>query len=67
MKLPLSRRRMLQMAMALAPAAWLISRAAPEVIAAAALAGAFVIWRHRANIARLRAGTEHVFTFGGKQ
>jgi glycerol-3-phosphate acyltransferase PlsY len=54
-------------AAALAPAAWLISRAAPEVIAAAALAGAFVIWRHRANIARLRAGTEHVFTFGGKQ
>jgi glycerol-3-phosphate acyltransferase PlsY len=53
-------------AAALPPAAWLISRAAPEVIAAAALAGAFVIWRHRENIARLRAGTENVFTFGGK-
>jgi glycerol-3-phosphate acyltransferase PlsY len=33
------------------------------ILAAAAIAGAFIIWRHRANIARLRAGTENVFTF----
>lgn len=34
-----------------------ISAASPFLIAAAAL-GALVIWKHRANIARLRAGTE---------
>jgi len=33
------------------------------LLAAAAVAGTFVVWRHRANLARLRAGTENVFTF----
>jgi glycerol-3-phosphate acyltransferase PlsY len=44
---------------------WLIQRPAWPVIAASLIAGGFIVWRHRANIARLRAGTEHVFRFGG--
>ena len=40
-------------------AAWLVSHAPVPVIAAAAIAGAFVIWRHKENITRLRAGREH--------
>jgi glycerol-3-phosphate acyltransferase PlsY len=53
-------------AAALPLAAWLISRPAPPVIAAAATAGAFVIWRHKENIVRLRAGKENVLSFGGR-
>ncbi|MDR3719649.1 MAG: glycerol-3-phosphate 1-O-acyltransferase PlsY [Bryobacteraceae bacterium] len=37
------------------------------VIGAALLASALVIWRHRSNIERLRAGKENVFRFGGKK
>ncbi len=37
------------------------------VIVAAALASALVIWRHKSNIERLRAGKENVFRFGGKK
>jgi acyl phosphate:glycerol-3-phosphate acyltransferase len=37
------------------------------LIAAAALSSALVIWRHRSNIERLRAGKENVFRFGGKK
>ena len=37
------------------------------VLAAALLASAFVIWRHKSNIGRLVAGTENVFTFGSKR
>jgi glycerol-3-phosphate acyltransferase PlsY len=44
---------------------WLIGHPAWPVIAASVIAGAFIIWRHRANIGRLRAGNEHVFRFGG--
>ncbi|MGA3024278.1 MAG: glycerol-3-phosphate 1-O-acyltransferase PlsY [Bryobacteraceae bacterium] len=44
---------------------WLIQRPAWPVIAASLIAGAFIIWRHRANIGRLRAGKEHAFRFGG--
>ncbi|MGA2183957.1 MAG: glycerol-3-phosphate 1-O-acyltransferase PlsY [Bryobacteraceae bacterium] len=44
---------------------WLIQHPAWPVIAASLIAGAFIIWRHRANIGRLRAGNEHVFRFGG--
>lgn len=32
----------------------------------AAAAGVFVIFRHQANLARLRAGTENVFSFRGR-
>ncbi len=44
---------------------WLIEHPARPVITASVIAGAFIIWRHRANIGRLRAGNEHVFRFGG--
>jgi glycerol-3-phosphate acyltransferase PlsY len=46
-------------------AVWLISHPASPVLAASLLAGAFIIWRHKSNLRRLRAGTEHVFCFGG--
>lgn len=42
---------------------WLILHPAWPVVVAAAIAGAFIIWRHRANIVRIRAGTENVFRF----
>jgi hypothetical protein len=34
---------------------------------AALIAGAFIVFRHGANIERIRAGNEHVFSFGGKK
>ncbi|MBI5083411.1 MAG: glycerol-3-phosphate 1-O-acyltransferase PlsY [Acidobacteria bacterium] len=46
---------------------WLIYHPAWQVTAACAFCGAFIVWRHRANIDRLRAGTENVFSFGGKK
>jgi glycerol-3-phosphate acyltransferase PlsY len=45
-------------------AAWLIEHAPVIVIFAALVAAAFVIYRHRANIERIRSGTESVFSFG---
>lgn len=43
---------------------WFILHPEWPVVAAAAIAAAFIIWRHRANIGRIRAGTEFVFRFG---
>jgi glycerol-3-phosphate acyltransferase PlsY len=48
-------------------AVWMIDHPAWEYVAAAAVGGAFIIWRHKGNIDRLRAGTENVFRFGGKK
>jgi glycerol-3-phosphate acyltransferase PlsY len=50
-------------------AVWLIRRPEPHwsLMLAAVLSGAFIIWRHRSNLERLRAGTENVFRFGGKK
>jgi glycerol-3-phosphate acyltransferase PlsY len=48
-------------------AVWLISHPPLPVVAAAILAGAFIIWRHRSNLERLRAGKEHVFSFGDRR
>jgi glycerol-3-phosphate acyltransferase PlsY len=45
-------------------AVWILLRPPMPVVAASILAGVFIIYRHRGNIVRLRAGTEHVFTFG---
>jgi acyl phosphate:glycerol-3-phosphate acyltransferase len=46
---------------------WLIEHPHWMVTLAAAIAGWFVIYRHKANIERLRAGTESVFTFSKKR
>ena len=48
-------------------AVWIISHPPLAVVAAALAAGGFIIWRHKPNIERLRAGKEHVFSFGGRR
>lgn len=48
-------------------AVWMISHPPTPILLAAVISGALIIWRHRENIARLRAGTERVFSFGGKK
>jgi glycerol-3-phosphate acyltransferase PlsY len=48
-------------------AVWLIVKPEFSVLLAAVIAGAFIIYRHRGNIERLRMGTEHVFTFGARK
>ena len=45
-------------------AVWLISHPPMPILLAAIVAGAFVVYRHRENIERLRAGNEHVFSIG---
>jgi glycerol-3-phosphate acyltransferase PlsY len=46
--------------------AWLINRPPAPVVAAAAIGGAFIIWRHKENIARLRAGKENALSLGAR-
>ena len=46
--------------------AWLIARPPFPVLAAAAIAGAFIIWRHESNIARLLAGKESKLSLGSR-
>jgi acyl phosphate:glycerol-3-phosphate acyltransferase len=48
-------------------AVWLIERPELAVLLAAVFSGAFVIYRHRDNIRRLRAATEHKFSFGSRK
>jgi glycerol-3-phosphate acyltransferase PlsY len=48
-------------------AVWLISHPPAPVVAAAFIASAFIIWRHKSNIQRLRAGSEHVLSSGGRR
>jgi len=45
-------------------AVWLLVKPPLAVLAAAIVAAAFIVYRHRSNIERLRNGTENVFTFG---
>ena len=47
-------------------AVWLIAKS-PVAVVAAIIAGGFVIYKHSGNIARLRLGTESVFTFGARK
>ncbi len=44
-------------------ACWLLVQPPPPVMVAAIIGGAFIIWRHRANWDRLRAGSENVLSF----
>jgi acyl phosphate:glycerol-3-phosphate acyltransferase len=46
---------------------WLVLHPPAPVVIAAALAGAFIVYRHAANIERIRAGNEHVFRFRPKK
>jgi glycerol-3-phosphate acyltransferase PlsY len=46
---------------------WLILHPPAPVLVAALIAGVFVVYRHHANIQRIRSGSEHLFTFGGKK
>jgi glycerol-3-phosphate acyltransferase PlsY len=45
-------------------AVWIVQHPPFPVLWAALLAGAFIVYRHTANIRRLHAGTEHRFHFG---
>lgn len=47
-------------------AVWLLLQGSWPVLIASIIAGIFIIYKHRSNIERLRAGSEHVFTLGGK-
>lgn len=47
-------------------AVWLILHPPWPVVAAAAIGGTFIVYRHRENIRRLHAGTENVFSFRGR-
>jgi glycerol-3-phosphate acyltransferase PlsY len=42
---------------------WLILHPPAPVLIASAIAGAFIVYRHRANIERIRAGNENLFRF----
>jgi acyl phosphate:glycerol-3-phosphate acyltransferase len=44
---------------------WLVTRAAQPILFASVAAALLIVYRHRSNIARLRAGTEHVFSLRG--
>ena len=47
-------------------AVWLVLQAAWPALGSSIVAGVFIIYKHSSNVQRLRAGSEHVFTFGGK-
>jgi acyl phosphate:glycerol-3-phosphate acyltransferase len=47
-------------------AVWLISHPPAAVVVAAAVSGALILYRHRENVARLRAGNENVFSVRGR-
>lgn len=48
-------------------AVWLILQPSIYIVVAAIVAGAFIIYKHSSNLARLRAGSEHLFRFGGRK
>ena len=45
---------------------WMILHPPVQVTIAAFIAGAFIVYRHKSNWSRLRAGTENVFSWGRK-
>lgn len=48
-------------------AVWLFLQPPLSLVAAAIVSGAFIIYRHRANIERIRNGTEHVLSLGRRK
>jgi glycerol-3-phosphate acyltransferase PlsY len=48
-------------------AVWLIVQPPLSLEGASIVSGAFIVYRHRANIARIRAGTENVLHLGGRK
>jgi glycerol-3-phosphate acyltransferase PlsY len=48
-------------------ALWLLMQPPLSLVAAAIVSGAFVIYRHRANLARIRNGTEHALSLGRRK
>ena len=46
-------------------AVWLILHPDRPILVAAIIAGLFIVYRHKANIVRLRQGKENVFSFNG--
>ena len=48
-------------------AVWLVGKSPIVIVTAAVIGGAFIIYKHSSNIARLRAGTENAFSFGSKK
>jgi glycerol-3-phosphate acyltransferase PlsY len=44
---------------------WLILHPPSEVLIASLIAGAFIVYRHKANLERIHAGTESVFRWSG--
>ena len=47
-------------------AVWLIEKS-PIGVVAAVIGGAFIIYKHRSNLERLRQGTEHIFRLGARK
>ena len=45
---------------------WAIEHPVPELLIASIVAGLLIVYRHKGNIQRLRAGTENVFSMKGK-
>jgi glycerol-3-phosphate acyltransferase PlsY len=48
-------------------AVWMIEHPPAVVLLTSIAAAVFIIYRHRTNIDRIRAGTENVFRFGGEK
>ena len=48
-------------------AVWLIDHPPGIVVSAAAIAGLFIVYRHRANLERIRAGNENLLSLGGRK
>jgi glycerol-3-phosphate acyltransferase PlsY len=46
---------------------WLVQQAPWPVLAASIMGGAFIIYKHRTNMRRLRSGTESVFSLGASR
>lgn len=48
-------------------AVWMILHPPTIIVIASVISGAFIIYRHRSNLERLRAGTENILSFSGKR